>query len=301
MDAGHTSTETPLYRYRFGTAEFDEARFDLRVGGLPVEMEQRPLEVLAMLLRHPDEPVTREELLDAIWGHPGAPEAPLHQAVLKLHRALGEENARLIHAPSRIGYRLEGPVARMRAARPESLPPVPGKGDPVPGRPGWVLEWPLASTEGTDVWVALHARTEVPRVFKLCRHREELAALRHEATLARHLRESLGERDDLARLLDWNFEHTPYFLEYEYGGEPLPQWAATDGHLEALDVEQRVALFLQVVDAVGFAHTAGVLHKDLKPSNVLVTRRSDGWQVRLTGFGYNRWLEPGRLVELAMT
>ena len=40
-----------LYRWRFGDAEFDEARHELRVGGLPVEVEHKPLRVLALAPR----------------------------------------------------------------------------------------------------------------------------------------------------------------------------------------------------------------------------------------------------------
>jgi hypothetical protein len=36
-----------LYRYRFGTAEFDEARFELTVSGLIVEIQRKPLERVA--------------------------------------------------------------------------------------------------------------------------------------------------------------------------------------------------------------------------------------------------------------
>jgi non-specific serine/threonine protein kinase len=297
MDNGQKTADSLLVRYRFGTAEFDPARFELRVGGLPTELERRPLEVLALLLRHADEPVTKEELLEAVWGSASAPEAPLHQAVQKLRRALGEENARLIHAPSRIGYRLEGPVTRLPAAWPD--PPVPEfrTGMPVPGRPGWVLDRRLADGPATQTWVALHARTEVSRVFKFGTKREDLSALRHEAAIGRHLREALGEREDLARLLDWNFEHIPCFLEYEYGGQNLVEWSAAEDRLAGLDTEARVALFLQVVEAVAFVHAAGVVHKDLRPAHILLSRRSDGWQVRLAGFGYNRLLDPGRLVE----
>ena len=37
-----------------------------------------------------------------------------------------------------------------------------------------------------------------------------------------------------------------------------------------VSVPERVALFLQVVDGVAAAHGVGVLHKDLKPANVLI-------------------------------
>ena len=60
-------TPLPCYTWRFGTAEFDEARFELRVGGLPVEVERRALDVLAYLLRHAGEVVTKDELLREVW------------------------------------------------------------------------------------------------------------------------------------------------------------------------------------------------------------------------------------------
>jgi non-specific serine/threonine protein kinase len=90
---GHprSESEAVLYRYRFGTAEFDEARSELRVGGLPVELEPRPAQVLLQLLRHPDELVTREELFDAVWGDRPTVDNVLANAVAKLRKALGPE------------------------------------------------------------------------------------------------------------------------------------------------------------------------------------------------------------------
>ena len=43
-----------------------------------------------------------------------------------------------------------------------------------------------------------------------------------------------------------------------------------------LDVEQRLNLVDQVIDAVAYAHANLVLHRDLKPSNILVTERGGG-------------------------
>ncbi len=68
---GHMSLPPPqdetLYRWRFGAVQFDEARHELQVGGLVVEIEHKPLQVLALLLRHAGEVVSKQELFDVVW------------------------------------------------------------------------------------------------------------------------------------------------------------------------------------------------------------------------------------------
>src|SRR3546814_20103833 len=68
--------------------------------------------------------------------------------------------------------------------------------------------------------------------------------------------------------------------------------------LAALPLQQRLHLFLKIADAVAAAHSVGVLHKDLKPANVLVTRNGKRWQLRLADFVSGRLLDPQRLEQL---
>lgn len=296
-----TDGEPPLYRYRFGHVEFDETRFELVVGGLAVELEQKPLQVLGELLRHVGEVVTRQELLERVWGGRPTVDNVLPNAVAKLRKALGPVQAERIVTLPRLGYRLNGPVERIASGRRLASRLQLAGAQTVPHRPDWVLERQLSPSRASEVWLARHARTRELRVFKFAGEGERLAMLKREATLHRVLVESLGEREDIARILDWNFETPPFFLECEYGGDGLPAWAAA-GHLAALDRAGRLALFLAVAQAVAAAHGVGVLHKDIKPANVLVAPRGDGgWRVRLTDFGSGRLLQPERLAELGIT
>jgi non-specific serine/threonine protein kinase len=293
------------WRYRFGSAEFDEARLELRVGGLAVEVQQKPLQLLALLLATPGAVVTKDEIASRVWNHQPTVENVIANAVSKLRSALGDDNARRIVTAPRQGYRLDGPVERMAVGRRLASRMALLPGQPVPGRENFVLAALLGSSHTGDTWLARHAKTGAARVYKFGTDGERLAGLKREVTLYRVLRESLGERDDIARILDWNFEQLPYFLECEYGGASLLQWAqeGADGatRLSQLPPGERLALMLQVIDAVAAAHGVGVLHKDLKPANVLVYGADGGWRARLTDFGSGRLLDPGRVAALQIT
>jgi len=292
------------FRYRFGTAEFDEARLDLRVAGLRVDIEQRPLQVLLALLRRAGEVVTKEELLEDVWSGRPTVENVLANAVAKLRRCLGAGDAELIQTVPRVGYRIDGPVKRAVVGRPLDSQLDLKAGIPVPARPQFVLEKQLGPSRDSEVWLARHQKTSELRVYKFSTDGTRLAALKREVTLYRVLIESLGERPDIARIVDWNFENVPFFLECAYGGPNLLEWNAGGGRLADMGTDERLGLFSQIAGAVVAAHSVGVLHKDLKPANVLVAGSQASAamvQLRLTDFGAGRLLEPERLQELGIT
>ena len=116
---------------------------------------------------------------------------------------------------------------------------------------------------------------------RTAREREILASLQHP---------------HIARLYDAGIgsDGQPYLaLEY-VEGHPLDEYAQQ----KRLDVRARLGLFLQVAEAVAHAHARLVVHRDLKPNNILVT--SDG-QVRLLDFGIAKLLEQGRAMETELT
>jgi eukaryotic-like serine/threonine-protein kinase len=290
-----------LYRYRFGSAEFDEAAFTLRVGGAPVDVQRKPLEILALLLHHSGEVVTKDELLGTVWAGTVTVDAVVTTAINRLRSALGKDNAdRIVNQP-RVGYRFDGAVERAAVGRSlvSALDLKPSL--PVPGRENFILRKLVGRSPGSEVWMARQAKTGAIRVYKFSPDGERLASLKREAMLSRVLHGSLGERDDIVRILDWSFETAPFFLECEYGGQNLVEWAEAEGCLQTMPLPARLEIFLQIVDAVAAAHGVGVLHKDLKPGNVLVAPKADGWQVRLTDFGNGRLLEPDRLEAMGIT
>jgi eukaryotic-like serine/threonine-protein kinase len=91
---------------------------------------------------------------------------------------------------------------------------------------------------------------------------------------------------NIARLIDAGVtsDGQPYLVLEYVEGEPIDRWCAD----RALDVEARVSLFLQVLDAVAHAHSKLILHADLKPANILVTSAG---QVKLLDFGIAKLMD----------
>ena len=89
----------------------------------------------------------------------------------------------------------------------------------------------------------------------------------------------------IARLLDAGASNDglPYFVLEYVDGRPI------DDAVRGLTLEQRLDLFLQLTDAVAHAHRNLLVHRDLKPGNVLVD--GDG-RVKLLDFGIAKALDP---------
>ena len=178
----------------------------------------------------------------------------------------------------------------------------PAPGQTVPLRPNWDFEKKLGEGGFGEVWLASHRKTHERRVLKFCFELERVRALQREVTVCRLLRETLGNRPDIARILDWNFDEAPYFLEFEYTeGGNLAEWVEARGGFAAVPMPLRLELAAQVADAVAAAHSVGVLHKDIKPTNVLVTTEGDRPRARVTDFGIGLITEAGRLADLGIT
>ncbi len=280
--------------WRFAGCEFDELGHELRVRGQTVDVEAKPLEVLHQLLLHAGEVVTKDELLESVWPGLIVVDSSLATAVSKLRKALGDESV-VVTLP-RVGYRLAVPVQR-RAIAPPAWPELHLRpGESVAGREQWCLTRRLDLSPSSEVWLAEHPRTHEARVFKFAPDHVRLRSLKREVTLARLLRESLGQRPEFVRILEWNFTSPPYFVESEYVGPNLGEWAESQGGLDTIPLDLRWRLLADVARAVGKAHDLDVLHKDLKPGNILISTGPDGSpQIKVADFGSAALLAPERL------
>jgi serine/threonine protein kinase/DNA-binding winged helix-turn-helix (wHTH) protein len=288
--------------WRFAGCEFEELSLQLRINGRPVDLELKPLEVLQQLLLRAGEVVSKEDLLDAVWPGLNVVDGSLATAVSKLRKALGDDNSDIILTVPRVGYRLAVAVQTAQVSPPrwEDIELEPAAS--VPGRGQWRLVRRLDLSPGSEVWLAENPKTHEQRVFKFASNPARLKGLKREVTVARFLRSALGERSEFVRVLEWNLESPPYVIESEYGGLNLSEWAEQNGGVAQIPLAHRISIIAEVCKAVAAAHDAGVLHKDLKPSNILVEPNGDGaWQVKVADFGSATLVEPARLEALGIT
>ena len=100
---------------------------------------------------------------------------------------------------------------------------------------------------------------------------------------------------NIARLIDAGVDahRRPYLLLEYVDGQPI------DRHCERreLDVRARLALFLEVLVAVAHAHTRLILHRDVKPGNILVDAAGG---VKLLDFGIAKLLDADEIGEASL-
>src|SRR5215471_18325831 len=219
MDAGvnlssRTAAESAAV-WAFGRAEFDDHRHELRVDGRAVALESKPYALLRLLVQRAGETLSKDELIDTVWSGRVVTEGVLAKCVTKLRSALGDDEQDVIKTVHGYGYRLAVPVtARSAITTAEAW--APHAGEALPGRPHWQFIRELRGGGFGEVWLAEHAKTHERRVFKCAADGAQLHALKREITLYRLLHDSLGERAEIVRIIDWNLDEPPYFVESEY-------------------------------------------------------------------------------------
>lgn len=98
---------TDVVRVRFDTFELDEANASLLREGKPVPLAPTPFAVLCALVRQPGALLTKNALLDEVWGHRFVSESVLKTTISEIRTALQDDarQPRFIETVSRRGYR----------------------------------------------------------------------------------------------------------------------------------------------------------------------------------------------------
>jgi DNA-binding winged helix-turn-helix (wHTH) protein len=136
----------PSRRVHFGTFEIDLTAGELRKQGLKIRLQDRPFQVLAMLLERPGEVVTREDLCRRLWPADTFVDfdVGLNTAIKKLRDALGDiaDSPCFVETLPRKGYRFIAPIEngaeeRARTAVSPDTPATVGELPTVSAGRGW--------------------------------------------------------------------------------------------------------------------------------------------------------------------
>jgi pimeloyl-ACP methyl ester carboxylesterase/DNA-binding winged helix-turn-helix (wHTH) protein len=108
--SGRTDGDAPVYT--FGGYELDTRVQELRHAGEPLHVEPQTFQVLAYLLAHRDRVVTKDELLDEIWGHRFIASTTLSTRIKQARQAVGDDGAtqRVIRTVHGRGFRIVADV-----------------------------------------------------------------------------------------------------------------------------------------------------------------------------------------------
>ena len=166
----------------------------------------------------------------------------------------------------------------------------------------WVLERKLGEGGFGEVWLACHNKLHERRVIKFCFRVERVRSLKREVTLFRVMKEKFGHHPQIVGIQEVCFEQPPYYLVMDYAqGVDLKTWSSQRGGLKEIPRITLIEIAAQTAEALQIAHDSGVIHRDVKPGNILVSGSGSSpadVRVRITDFGIGQVVSPEVLAGL---
>jgi len=259
---------------RFGGFEFDLSSRELRKGPTRLRVPDQSLAILAMLLEHPGELVTREAIQARLWpnGTVVEFEHSVNSAIKRLRQALLDtaDAPRFVETLPRKGYRFIGTLEVEEGLAPGSIiSHYRILSECGRGAMGVVYK---AEDINLGRMVALkflpdELATHPPALERLRREARMIAALNHPGICTMY---ELGEVSGRVFLV----------MEFLEGDTLRARGTLSESEL--------VDIAVQVAKALEAAHAQGMVHRDIKPDNLFVTKQG---VAKLMDFGLAKPVE----------
>ena len=87
-----------LERFSFGDMEFDFRKYEARKGGVELDISSREFQILKILITHEGEVMSRDQILDEIWGYDDFPtERAIDTHIARLRQKLEDDPSQPKH------------------------------------------------------------------------------------------------------------------------------------------------------------------------------------------------------------
>ena len=284
---------------RFGDDfELDVRAYELRSAGIPLKLKPIPMKLLLFLVERRGEMVTRDEIVERIWGK-GVfldTDNSINGAISRIRQVLRDdpERPRFVHTVTGRGYRFIAPVEEIaRRSGPEEPAPSPTPtADNLTGKK--ISHYRVLRLLGGGGMGVVYEAEDLklgrrvamkflpgemasdPRAFERFQQEARAAsALDHPNICSIY---ELGEH-----------EGQPFIVMQLLEGQTLREWIEFAAQQSTPDgLNQFLDIAIQVAEGLEAAHQKGIIHRDIKPANIFITSRG---QAKILDFGVAKFLE----------
>jgi len=294
-------------KFRFGPFTVDLLSRELWNGSQKVPLQEKPFQLLVILLENPGKLVTRDELREKLWPADTFVDFDhsINTAINKVRETLGDssENPKFVQTLPRRGYRFLASVEELPAdpARPSPLIPMSPSvlAPPAPAPPLTIGECVPGVLLGHYQVLEKVGRGGVGEVFRARdQHlgREVAVKVLLPGTLvddhsrSRFHKEAIAlsrlNHPNIATIHDFDTQHSLDFLVMEFIHGVTLAARLSQGPLPEKEV---LTLGAQLAEGLAAAHDKGVEHRDLKPGNLRVTTEG---KLKILDFGMAKLRTP---------
>jgi len=280
---------------RFGDDfELDVRAYELRSAGIPLKLKPIPMELLMFLVERRGDLVTREQIVERIWGK-GVfldTDNSINGAISKIRQVLRDDAAqpRYVQTVTGRGYRFIAPVTEVPSTPPPEVA-APAPTAVLIGKK--VSHYRILEILGGGGMGVLYRAEDL----KLGR-RVALKFLPDELGSDPRAHERFSREARAASSLDHpnicpihefgEHEGRPFIVMQLLEGETLRDRLAAREDEGALPLAGVLDIGIQVSEALQAAHERGIIHRDIKPANIFITSKG---VVKILDFGLAKLVE----------